>query len=72
MATLNCSIPSSLLAALTRVAATGGGISHLVTLARSQYLNQPVHTLFQDSTSGALIAGPYLGAVFPKLLFAAR
>jgi acetolactate decarboxylase len=65
---LNCSIPSSLLAALTRAAGTGGGISHIVTAALSQYLNEPIHTLFQVSTSGALVAGLYSGVVSSKLI----
>jgi hypothetical protein len=44
--------------------ATGGeSLSHIVTAALSQYLNKPIHTLFQVSTSGALVAGIYSGAV---------
>ncbi len=61
MATLKCEIPLSLLGALTRAAA--GNVSAAVTAALSQYLGTPVHTLFQVSTSGALVAGLYSGAV---------
>lgn len=42
---------------------TGTNESAIVTAALAQYLNTPVHTLFQVSTSGALVAGVYSGAV---------
>jgi acetolactate decarboxylase len=67
MPTLSCVIPSSLLGALER-AAQKEGLSHVVTRALSQYLNEPIHTLFQVSTSGALVAGLYSGAVSAKLI----
>ena len=38
---------------------TGRGTSSLVTAALAQYLQKPIHTLFQISTSGALVAGVY-------------
>ena len=68
MATLKCDIPSSLLGALTRAAGSGGGVSHVVATALSQYLNEPIHTLFQVSTSGALVAGLYKGAVTSSVI----
>jgi acetolactate decarboxylase len=34
-------------------------VSSAVTAALSQYLDMPIHTLFQVSTSGALVAGVY-------------
>src|ERR1700741_2761378 len=51
------------MADLTRAATGGGSLSHIVTAALAQYLNKPIHTLFQVSTSGALVAGIYSGAV---------
>jgi acetolactate decarboxylase len=46
-----------------RAAATKQTESQLVIAALSQYLAQPIHTLFQVSTSGALVAGVYSGVV---------
>jgi acetolactate decarboxylase len=37
--------------------------SAVVTAALAQYLGMPVHTIFQVSTSGALVAGVYSGMV---------
>lgn len=69
MADLSCSIPTSLLAALeTRAKRGDEGISHVVTAALSNYLAEPIHTLFQVSTSGALVAGVYTGAVSCKTI----
>jgi acetolactate decarboxylase len=68
MATLNCDVPSSLMGDLTRAATGGESLSHIVTAALSQYLNKPIHTLFQVSTSGALVAGIYSGAVSSGLI----
>jgi acetolactate decarboxylase len=60
MANLDITIPTSLKIALdaevTRIRATP---SSVVTAALSQYLAMPVHTLFQVSISGALVAGVY-------------
>jgi len=60
MANLDTTIPTSLKVALdaevTRIGATP---SSVVTAALSQYLAMPVHTLFQVSISGALVAGVY-------------
>jgi len=63
MAILTCTIPSSLFAQLTRRAGGDEGLSHIVTHALSRYLDEPIHTLFQVSTSGALVAGLYSGQV---------
>ena len=63
MATLNCNVPSSLMGDLTRAATDGESLSHIVTAALSQFLNKPIHTLFQVSTSGALVGIP---ASFPN------
>lgn len=69
MSVLTCNIPASLMAALkARGADTGGGMSHAVTIALAQYLDTPVHTLFQVSTSGALVAGQYEGVVTSREL----
>jgi acetolactate decarboxylase len=60
MANLDTTIPASLKAALDAEAArTKGTPSSVVTAALSQYLGMPVHTLFQVSISGALVAGVY-------------
>src|SRR5271165_2416587 len=53
---------------LTRAATGGESLSHIVTAALSRYLNKPIHTLFQVSTSGALVAGIYSGAVSSGLI----
>ena len=68
MAILNCNVPESLLATLTETAGSMDGVSHVVTIALSQYLNQPIHTLFQVSTSGSLVAGIYSGAVSSRVI----
>jgi acetolactate decarboxylase len=60
MANLDTTIPTSLKAALdAEVARTKRTLSSVVTAALSEYLGVPVHTLFQVSTSGALVAGVY-------------
>lgn len=57
-------IPASLNSVLhEEIARTKTDASSIVTAALSQYLKTPVHTLFQVSTSGALVAGVYSGAV---------
>jgi acetolactate decarboxylase len=57
---ISADIPASLKAQLDReVSRTGRRTSSLVTAALAQYLEKPVHTLFQVSTSGALVAGVY-------------
>src|SRR5882762_1890344 len=60
MANLDISIPASLKTVLdAEVTRTKGTPSSVVTAALSQYLAMPVHTLFQVSISGALVAGVY-------------
>jgi acetolactate decarboxylase len=60
MANLDMTIPASLKKALdAEVQRTKGTRSSIVTAALSQYLGVPVHTLFQISISGALVAGVY-------------
>jgi acetolactate decarboxylase len=57
---LNADIPAPLKAALDKeVARLGREESAIVTAALSEYLGVPVHTLFQVSISGALVAGVY-------------
>jgi acetolactate decarboxylase len=57
-------IPASLNVALQdEIERAGTDESAIITAALAQYLNTPVHTLFQVSTSGALVAGVYSGAV---------
>jgi acetolactate decarboxylase len=60
MADLDAVIPTSLKAALdAEVGKTKRTISSVVTAALGQYLEKPIHTVFQVSTSGALVAGVY-------------
>jgi acetolactate decarboxylase len=57
---LSADIPPSLRAALAEeTARTGRTTSAVVTAALAQYLERPIHTVFQVSTSGALVAGVY-------------
>ena len=64
MISLTCDVPVSLRTALkARALATGQSEPQLVITALSEYLAQPIHTLFQVSTSGALVAGIYSGMV---------
>jgi acetolactate decarboxylase len=57
MVSISVDIPASLKAALEEKAARSGGVSSIVTTALARYLGQPIHTIFQVSTSGALVAG---------------
>src|SRR5246127_828466 len=60
MAQISVDIPASLKAALEEKAARdSGGISSIITAAIARYLEKPIHTVFQVSTSGALVAGVY-------------
>jgi acetolactate decarboxylase len=64
MRKITTDIPVSLeLALKDEIAKTGTDESSIVITALAQYLKTPVHTLFQVSTSGALVAGVYSGAV---------
>ena len=60
MAMFATTIPESLKRALDdELSRTKRTYSSVVTAALSQYLGVPVHTLFQVSTSGALVAGVF-------------
>jgi acetolactate decarboxylase len=60
MTSFDVTIPASLKAALdAEIRRTKGTVSSVVTAALSQYLGVPVHTVFQVSISGALVAGVY-------------
>src|SRR5260370_6768735 len=64
MLTVTIEIPISLKIALDKeIARVGGDESTVVTAALAGHLGTPVHTLFQISTSGALVAGVYSRAV---------
>jgi acetolactate decarboxylase len=64
MKTISCSLPDSLAAALEqRMDADKETRDHIVARALSEYLATPLHTLFQVSTSAALVEGIYQGAV---------
>lgn len=69
MATLKCEISQSLRIALeTRSNETGESISHIVSNALAKDFNLCIHTLFQVSTSGALVQGIYERAVSSRFL----
>jgi acetolactate decarboxylase len=57
MVRISADIPASLKTALEEKAAHSGGVSSIVTTALARYLEEPIHTIFQVSTSGALVAG---------------
>ena len=64
MKTITCNLPDSLhRALLERMRADQSSCDHVVSMALSQCLGKPVHTLFQVSTSAALVEGLYQGAV---------
>jgi acetolactate decarboxylase len=64
MRKITADIPSSLNSALRdEIVRTNTDCSSIVTAALAQYLKTPVHTLFQVSTSGALVAGVYSAAL---------
>jgi acetolactate decarboxylase len=48
---------------MKRIRTDKTGCDHVVSAALSQYLGKPLHTLFQVSTSAALVEGLYQGAV---------
>jgi acetolactate decarboxylase len=61
---LSCDIPRALEFALRdHASSTGQSISEVVSGAIARCLNVPLHTLFQVSTTGALVKGVYDGAV---------
>lgn len=64
MKSITCSIPDSLYEALQeRMETDKASCDHVVSVALSQCLGKPIHTLFQVSTSAALVEGLYQGAV---------
>ena len=64
MKTITCTIPDSLYTALLeRMETAKDNCDHVVSMALSQCLRHPIHTLFQVSTSAALVEGLYQGAV---------
>jgi acetolactate decarboxylase len=69
MPTLVCQISQSLQNALEKLSRESGEpISHLVTSTLSRSVGVPLHTLFQVSTSGALVQGVYEKAVSSDVL----
>jgi acetolactate decarboxylase len=61
---ITCNIPDSLYDALQeRMEADKASFDHVMSVALSRYLRKPIHTLFQVSTSAALVEGLYQGAV---------
>jgi acetolactate decarboxylase len=64
LANLNIDLPASLLNGLVAWSKVGrGSVDSLVTQAVAAYLDKPLHTLFQISTSRSLVAGKYGGAI---------
>src|ERR1700721_4596179 len=64
MKAITCQIPDSLYAALQgRMNAQNETCDHIVAEALSESLDTPIHTLFQVSTSAALVEGVYQGAL---------
>ena len=64
MKTITCNLPDSLYNALVeRMETDQTSCDHVVSIALSQCLGKPLHTLFQVSTSAALVEGLYQGAV---------
>src|SRR5579863_1065482 len=64
MKPIACNVPDSIYKALMgRMEAEKESCDHVVSSALSQYLRKPIHTLFQVSTSAALVEGLYQGAV---------
>ena len=64
-----CTIPRSLETALANYSQrTKQSASAVITEALSQFLNHSLHTLFQVSTSGALVRGVYQKAVSVEVL----
>jgi acetolactate decarboxylase len=69
MPTLTCQISQALQSLVDkRSAEHHESISHIVSAALSQYFRVPFHTLFQVSTSGALVQGVYERAVSSQVL----
>jgi acetolactate decarboxylase len=61
---ITCNLPDSLYDALQgRMQTDRASCDHVVSVALSRYFGKPIHTLFQVSTSAALVEGLYQGAV---------
>ncbi len=61
---ISITIPASLAAQLeAEVRNTDDTLSAIATRAIADYLKSQIHTLFQVSTSGSLVAGVYKAAV---------
>jgi acetolactate decarboxylase len=66
-----CDVPASLISKLReRSGRSDLSPSYLVRSALAEFLNTPLHTLFQVSTSRALVQGTYSGAVTCETLLA--
>jgi acetolactate decarboxylase len=64
MKRLECDLPDSIFEALhERIRQEGDTCDHIVSVALADSLSKPLHTLFQVSTSAALVEGLYQGAV---------
>lgn len=64
MKSITCDLPDSIYKALgERIKTDNASRDHVVTMALSQYLGRPIHTLFSVSTSSALVEGLYQGAM---------
>jgi len=62
--TIRCNLPNSLYEALEkRMSMDQASCDHIIADALSRFLGKPLHTLFQVSTSAALVEGLYQGAV---------
>jgi acetolactate decarboxylase len=72
MVQISVDIPASLKSALEEKVGRRGGVSSIVTAALARYLEKPIHTIFQVSTSGALVACVYESEVRVRTLFEHR
>jgi len=71
MPDLSLPIPASLKTALDDEATRSGeSAASVVTQALARYLEKPIHTVFQISTSGALVAGVYQREVNVRTILA--
>ena len=71
MSGIFCDVPASLIAKLReRSGRPDLSPSYLVRLALAEFLSTPLHTLFEVSTSRALVQGTYSGAVSCETLLA--
>jgi acetolactate decarboxylase len=66
---LNVVVPAFLDCALkNEMTRTGTSASFIVASALAEYFRTPLHTLFQVSTSGALVEGVYTGAISSEVI----